>query len=101
MGESMSISVMHIIGGILIGIIVGRAFAMFTLRKIRGGKYTFMVVGVIGSILCDLVFKFLFENDLVSGFFYKQTTIMVEMVVGAAIACYVLNRFGKKERIEF
>jgi len=94
-------SVMHILGGILIGLAVGKLFSTFTLRKVKGGKYTYMLVGIIGSFLCDLAFKFLFEHDLVTSFFYKQTTIIFEMIAGASIACYILNLFGKKETIQF
>lgn len=94
-------SVMHILGGLFIGIVVGRIFSMFTLRKLKGGKLTFMLVGVIGSIGADLVFRTLYYNDLVSNFFYAETTIIVEMIFGAVIACYLVNLLGRKEKITF
>ena len=94
-------SVMHILGGVFIGLITGRIFAMFTLRRVKGGKLTFMAVGVVGSIGADLFFKILYENDLVSNFFYAETSIIVEMVIGAVIACYLVNLLGKKEEITF
>jgi len=99
--DVMHISIMHILGGIVIGLVVGKLFATFTLRKVKGGKYTFMGVGIIGSLLSDLTFKFLVKHDLVSKFFYRQTTIIFEMIAGAAVACYVLHLFGKKEHIDF
>ena len=94
-------SVMHILGAIFIGIVVGRLFATFTLRKIKGGKYTFMVVGIIGALLGDIVFRILYEHDLVSKFFLEQITIVFEMIGGALVACYILNVFGKKQMITF
>ena len=94
-------SIMHILGSIFIGVVIGKLFATFTLRKVKGGQYTFMGVGILGSILSDLAFKVLYEHNLVSNFFYKETTIIFEMVVGAVIACYILNLFGKKEIIKF
>jgi len=91
---------MHIMGGVIIGLIIGKLFATFTLRKVKGGKYTFMGAGVFGSLASDLTFKFLFDQELVSNFFYRQTTIIFEMIVGASVACYILHRLGKKEKIE-
>ena len=72
-------SFMHIMGGILIGLLVGKLFSIFSLRKVKGGKYSFMAVGAIGSLLSDLVFKFLYEHGLVSNFFYRETTIVMEI----------------------
>jgi uncharacterized membrane protein YeaQ/YmgE (transglycosylase-associated protein family) len=92
---------MHILGGVFVGLITGRIFSMFTLRKVKGGKLTFMGVGVAGSLGADLFFKILYENGLVSNFFYGETTIIVEMIVGAVIACYLVNLLGKKEEITF
>jgi uncharacterized membrane protein YeaQ/YmgE (transglycosylase-associated protein family) len=94
-------SFMHILGGILVGIVVGRIFATFTLRKIKWKKFLFMAVGILGSLVCDIIFKTLYEHDLVSNFFYRETTIIIEMIAGASIACYLLNLFGKKEKIKF
>jgi len=99
--DVMYSSIPHILGGIVIGLVVGKFFATFTLRKVKGGKYTFMGVGIIGSLLSDLTFKFLVRHDLVSKFFYRQTSIIFEMIAGAAVACYVLHLFGKKEHIDF
>jgi uncharacterized membrane protein YeaQ/YmgE (transglycosylase-associated protein family) len=90
---------MHILGGLLIGLVVGRGFSLFTLRKLKGGKYTFMVVGMVGSIGTDLIFKTLYERNLVSSFFYTETSIIVEMVVGALAACYLVNLLGRQEQI--
>jgi uncharacterized membrane protein YeaQ/YmgE (transglycosylase-associated protein family) len=92
---------MHILGGVIIGLIVGRLFATFTLRKVRGGRYSFMGVGVIGSLASDLAFKYLYEQGWVSNFFYRETTIIFEMLAGAAVVCYLLNLFGEKEIISF
>jgi uncharacterized membrane protein YeaQ/YmgE (transglycosylase-associated protein family) len=92
---------MHILGGVFVGLVVGRLFSMFTLRKLKGGKIAFMAVGVLGSIGTDLFFKVLYENELVSNFFYRETTIIVEMVCGAILACYLANLLGKKEEITF
>ena len=78
-----------------------QVFSLFTLRKVKGGKFTFMAVGVIGSIGTDLLFKALYEHRLVSSFYYSETSIIVEMVVGAMAACYIVNRLGKKEEIAF
>ncbi len=94
-------SVMHILGGVLIGLITGRVFSLFSLRKVKGGKLTFMAVGVVGSVGADLVFKVLYEKGLVSNFFWAETTIIIEMVAGAVTACYLLNLLGKKEEITF
>lgn len=93
-------SFMHIAGGIVIGLIVGRVFSLFSLKVIRAKKYLFMLAGVAGSLSCDLAAKYLYENGYVSGFFYKQTTIVFEMIFGAVVACYILNYFGKDEEIE-
>jgi uncharacterized membrane protein YeaQ/YmgE (transglycosylase-associated protein family) len=94
-------SVMHILGGVFVGLLTGRIFGMFTLRKVKGGKLTFMAVGVAGSLGADLLFKILYDHDLVSNFFYAETTIIVEMVIGAVIACYAVNLLGKNEEITF
>ena len=94
-------SVMHILGGIIVGLVMGRVFSMFTLRKVKGGKITFMITGVAGSLGCDLLFKTLYENQLVSNFYYGETAIIVEMVVGALAACYLVNLLGRKEEITF
>jgi uncharacterized membrane protein YeaQ/YmgE (transglycosylase-associated protein family) len=94
-------SFMHILGIILIGSILGRIFAVFTLRKIKGGKYTFMVTGIAGALLFDLLFKTLYERKIISSFFYQEATIIFELIAGALIACYILNLFGKKEKITF
>lgn len=92
-------SVMHILGSLLIGLVVGRGFSLFTLRKLKGGKYTFMAVGMVGSIGTDVAFKVLYEQDLVSSFFYTETSIIVEMVIGAFAACYLVNLLGRREEI--
>ena len=68
-------SVMHILGAIFIGIVVGRLFSTFTLRKIKGGKYAFMCVGIIGAVVGDVIFRILYEHDLVSKFFLEHITI--------------------------
>jgi len=94
-------SVMHILGGVFVGLVVGRLFSMFTLRRLKGGKITFMVVGVVGSLGADVFFKILYENDLVSNFFYRETTIIVEMICGAILACYLVNLLGRREKITF
>lgn len=93
-------SFMHIAGGIVIGLVVGRVFSLFSLKVIRAKKYLFMLAGVVGSLSCDLLVKYLYENDYVSSFFYKQTTIVFEMIIGAVVACYILNLFGKHEDID-
>jgi uncharacterized membrane protein YeaQ/YmgE (transglycosylase-associated protein family) len=93
-------SIMHIAGGILIGFLVGRVFSMFSLKQIKGKKYVFSAAGIVGSLSCDLMFKYLYENELVSEFFYRQTTIIFEMVVGALAICYIVNKFGKEEKID-
>ena len=94
------ISFMHILGGVVIGLVVGKLFATFSLRKVEGGKYTFMAVGIIGSLLGDALFLVLYEYEIVSEFFYKQTTIIFEMIAGASVACYILHSIGKREQIE-
>ena len=94
-------SFMHILGGIVIGALIGRVFSIFTLRKVKGGKYTFSAVGVAGSLICDLCFKFLYGHGFVSSFYYKEVTIIFEMIGGALVACYILNYFGKKQAISF
>ena len=92
-------SVMHILGGIFIGLVMGRLFSMFTLRKIKGGKITFMLTGVLGAFLSDFFFRVLFKNNLINAFFYKEFSIIAEMVVGALVVCYLMNLFGKKENL--
>lgn len=92
-------SPMHILGAIVVGVVIGKLFATFTLRKVRGGKYTFMAFGAAGSLIGDLLFRVLYEHELVSSFFYARTTIIFEMIAGAGVACYLLNLFGKKEVI--
>ena len=94
-------SVMHILGGIFIGLLVGKVFSAFTLRKIKGGKYTFMGVGIVGAFIADLSFRFLHSRALVSSFYYQETSIIFEMIIGAIGACYLVNLFGKKESIYF
>ena len=98
-GKSMS--VMHIFGGIFIGMLVGKIFSAFTLRKLKGGKYTFMGAGIVGSFLTDLLFRFLHDQELVSAFYYQEVVIIFEMIGGAIVACYLANLFGKKESIYF
>jgi uncharacterized membrane protein YeaQ/YmgE (transglycosylase-associated protein family) len=90
---------MHLLGGIVIGLTVGRLFSLFTLRKLKGGKVTFMGIGVIGAMLGDLCFRMLHRYDLVSGFFYQEVTIIFEMILGAGIACYLVNFLGKKDTL--
>ena len=94
-------SIMHILGGIVVGLIVGKVFSVFTLRKLKGGKYTFMAVGVAGSFLMDLFFWFLHSKNLISSFYYQEFVIIFEMIVGAIGACYLVNLLGKKESIYF
>ena len=94
-------SIMHILGGIFIGMLVGKVFAAFTLRKVRGGKYTFMGAGTAGSFAADLTFRFLHSKALVSSFYYQELVIIFEMIAGAIVACYLFNLFGKKESIYF
>mgnify|MGYP006283281193 FL=1 len=93
-------SFMHILGGVVIGLVVGRVFSLFSLKRICAKKYLFMLAGGIGSLSCDLLVKFLYENEYVSEFFYRQTTIVFEMIFGAAVACYILNLLGKREEID-
>ena len=93
-------SIMHILGGIFIGALVGRIFSAFTLRKVKGGKYTFMLVGIAGAFIADFTFMYL-NNRLVSSFFYQRSTIIFEMIGGAIVACYLVNLLGKKESIYF
>ena len=92
-------SVMHILGSLLIGLVIGKLFATLTIRDVWGGRYSFMAVGIIGSILGDVLFRILFEYDLVSKFFQKQVAIMIEMGGGAFVACYILSLFGRKRFI--
>jgi uncharacterized membrane protein YeaQ/YmgE (transglycosylase-associated protein family) len=94
-------SVMHILGGVFIGMLVGKIFSVFTLRKLKGGKYSFMAAGVAGSFIGDLTFWFLHNRDLVSSFYYQESVIIFEMICGAIIACYLVNHLGKKESIYF
>ena len=94
-------SIMHFLGGIFVGLLVGKVFSTFTLRKIKGGKYTFMAAGVVGSLLVDLFFQFLHSRALVSDFYYGEFVIILEMIVGAFCACYLVNLLGKKEAIYF
>jgi hypothetical protein len=54
---------------------------------------------MVGSIGTDLIFKTLYERNLVSSFFYTETSIIVEMVVGALAACYLVNLLGRQEQI--
>lgn len=93
-------SIMHIAGGVLIGILIGRIFSMFSLKQIRGKKIVFAAAGIFGSLSFDLAFKYFYENEYVSEFFYRQTTIIVEMMVGALVVCYIVNKFGKDEKID-
>jgi len=94
-------SIMHIAGGIIIGIVIGRLFSIFTLREIKGGKYTYMLVGIIGSIVSDLIFRFLWSNDLVSSFFYKQYVIIFEMIIGSFALCYLVSKLGTRKSVDF
>ena len=94
-------SVMHILGGMFIGVIVGKIFSAFTLRKVKGGKYTFMGVGIAGSLIGDLIFRILHSKGLVSSFYYQEFVIIFEMIGGAIGACYLVNLLGKKESIYF
>ena len=94
-------SVMHILGGIFIGVLVGKIFSAFTLRKLKGGKYSFMGAGIVGSFGADLIFRFLHDHHLVSSFFYIKFVIIFEMIGGAIVACYLVNLLGKKESIYF
>lgn len=96
----MSFSIMHIAGGILIGLLVGRVYSLFSLRIVKGGKYTFMLGGVFGSFAADMVFYLLWSHDYVSSFFYKQHIIALEMMAGALIVCYLIGKLGKKKDIE-
>jgi len=97
----MNISYMHILGGIILGAVTGKIFATFTLRKLKWKKIAFILIGICGSLMSDLIFRFLYKEEFVSNFFYKETTIVFEMIVGAFIACYILNLFSKKEIISF
>ena len=94
-------SIMHILGGMFIGVLVGKIFSTFTLRKVKGGKYTFMIVGIAGSLIADLLFRILHGKGLISSFYYQEVVIIVEMIVGAIVACYLTNLLGKKESIYF
>ncbi|MBW2017082.1 MAG: hypothetical protein JRF57_12775 [Deltaproteobacteria bacterium] len=78
-----------------------RFLSAFTLRKLKGGKYTFMAVGIAGDFLCDLLFRLLHEHHLVSSFWYQEQVIIFEMIGGAIAACYLANLLGKKESIYF
>ncbi len=94
-------SIMHFLGGIFVGLLVGKVFSAFTLRELKGGKYTFMAAGVVGSLLVDLFFRFLHSRAIVSDFYYGEFVIIFEMIVGALCACYLVNLLGKKESIYF
>lgn len=94
-------SIMHIAGGVVIGMLVGRLFSMFSLRTVKGGKYTYMLAGVVGSIAADLVFKLLYNRGYVSAFFYDQHIIVFEMIFGAMVGSYLLSRLGSKKDIGF
>lgn len=94
-------SVMHIIAGVLIGIIIGRVYGAFSLKRVIGGKYTFMGAGLIGSFAADLTFKYLLGKRLVSGFWYKEEIIVIEMIVGAALACYLVGFLDRKKPVVF
>ena len=94
-------SVMHILGGIVIGVLVGKIFSAFSLRKVKGGKYSFMAAGVAGALIADLIFRFLHSNNLISSFYYQEFVIIFEMIGGAIGACYLANLLGKKESIYF
>ena len=94
-------SVMHILSGIFIGMLVGKIFSAFTLRKVKGGKYTFMSVGIAGSLIGDLIFNFLHSKGIVSSFYYQEFIILFEMIGGAIGACYLVNLLGRKESIYF
>lgn len=94
-------SFMHIIGGIFIGGLVGKVFSAFTLRRLKGGKYSFMGAGIIGAFAGDLIFRYLHSMQLVSSFWYQEYIIIFEMIGGAVAACYLANLLGKKESIYF
>lgn len=93
-------SIMHILAGAFIGLLIGRIFGAFTLRKVKGGKYAFMGAGVAGSFIADLTFKYLLIKRFVSGFWYKEEIIVLEMIGGAILACYLLSLLGRKESID-
>jgi len=97
----MSMGVMHILGGIVIGLLVGKVFSAFTLRKLKGGKYAFMGAGIAGAFIADLIFRFLHSRGLVSSFFYQESVVIFEMLGGAIALCYVINLFGKRESIYY
>ncbi len=59
-----------------------------------------MLGGVFGSFGADIAFYFLYNYDYVSGFFYTQHIIALEMISGALIMCYLLGKLGKKKEIE-
>jgi len=92
---------MHILGGIFIGVLVGKIFSAFSLRKVKGGKYTFLIVGIAGSLITDLIFRVLHGKGLISSFYYQEVVIIFEMIGGAIVACYLINLLGKKESIYF
>lgn len=94
-------SVMHMIAGIVIGVIIGRVYGAFSLKKIFGGKYTFMGAGFIGSFGADLTFKYLLSKRLVTGFWYKEEIIVIEMIVGAVLACYLVSFLDRKKPVVF
>lgn len=93
--------VMHILGGIFIGILIGKIFSAFTLRRLKGGKYSFMGAGVAGAFIGDLIFRFLHSRQWVSSFWYQEHIIIFEMIGGAIALCYLINMLGKKESIYF
>ena len=94
-------SVMHIVGNIFIGLLVGKVFSAFTLRKVKGGKFTFMGAGIAGAFAADLAFSFFHGKGLISSFYYQEFVIIFEMLCGAVGACYLANLTGRKESIYF
>lgn len=88
---SLYMSPVHILVTILIGVLVGCAADILTLQRVPGGVKGFMVVGIIGAFMVNLLFRFLVSFHILPAFMYMRPTIVLEDIIGAILGVYLFN----------
>lgn len=87
----MTISILHIIGVVFIGISVGVIADLLSLQRVPGGAIGFSLAGLCGAFGTDLLFRFLVKRDIVYFWFYSKPAIILESIIGAVLFTYLFN----------
>ena len=88
---SLYMSPLHILVTVLIGVLIGCVADILTLQKAPGGVKGFMLVGVIGAFVANLLFRFLAAVHILPALMYIRPTIVLEDIIGAILGVYIFN----------